>query len=172
MTTIVLADKSNIIRYDLRSLLDVHADFRIIGEAAGGWEAIQLVGRLKPNILILDWGMARRGRMEVLRRAQQRSPSTQIILFSLDWNESQFLDADESRDVELVQMARHALRPGGYLVIGDSEKPVPGSPSENGCPISRSIRSAAGLISSSACVVPSASISRSICWALLPSRLT
>ena len=36
MTTIVLADKSNIIRYGLRSLLDVHADFRIIGEAAGG----------------------------------------------------------------------------------------------------------------------------------------
>ena len=102
MTTIVLADKSNIIRYGLRSLLDVHADFRIIGEAAGGWEAIQLVGRLKPNILILDWGMARRGRMEVLRRAQQRSPSTQILLFSLDWNESQFLDADESRDVELI----------------------------------------------------------------------
>jgi DNA-binding NarL/FixJ family response regulator len=102
MTTIVLADKSNIIRYGLRSLLDVHADFRIIGEAAGGWETIQLIGRLKPNILILDWGLARRGRMEVLRRAQQSSPSTQIILFSLDWDESQFLDADESRDVELV----------------------------------------------------------------------
>ena len=29
-------------------------------------------------------------------------------------------------------MAREALRPGGALVIGDSEKPVPGSPSEHG----------------------------------------
>jgi len=102
MTTIVLADKSNIIRYGLRSLLDLHADFRIIGEAAGGWETIQSIGRLRPNVLILDWGLARRGRMEVLRRAQQRSPSTQIILFSLDWDESQFLDVDESRDVELI----------------------------------------------------------------------
>jgi len=100
--TIVLADRSNIIRYGLRSLLDVHTDFRIIGEAAGGWETIQVVGRLKPNVLILDWGLARRGSMEVLRRAQQRSPATQIILFSLDWDESQFLDADESRDVELI----------------------------------------------------------------------
>jgi SAM-dependent methyltransferase len=38
----------------------------------------------------------------------------------------------EERDRELVHMARRALRPGGCLVIGDSEKPVPGSPSENG----------------------------------------
>src|SRR5206468_7201412 len=82
--TIVLADRSNIIRYGLRSLLDVHTDFRIIGEAAGGWETIQVVSRLKPNVLILDWGLARRGSMEVLRRAQQRSLGTQIILFSLD----------------------------------------------------------------------------------------
>jgi DNA-binding NarL/FixJ family response regulator len=102
MTTIVLADKSNIIRYGLRSLLDLHADFRIIGEAAGGWEIIQCLGQLKPNVLILDWGLARRGKMEVLRRCQQRSPGTQIIVFSLDWDESQFLDVDESRDVELI----------------------------------------------------------------------
>jgi chemotaxis response regulator CheB len=100
--TIMLADRSNIIRYGLRSLLDVHADFRIIGEAAGGMETVQLVGHLRPKILILDWGLARRGGMEVLRRSQQRSPGSQIILFSLDWDESQFLTEDESRDVELI----------------------------------------------------------------------
>ena len=38
----------------------------------------------------------------------------------------------EERDRELVEMARAALRPGGALVVGDSEKPVPGSPSEQG----------------------------------------
>lgn len=38
----------------------------------------------------------------------------------------------EERDRELVRMARAALRPGGFLVVGDSEKPVPGSPSEHG----------------------------------------
>ena len=38
----------------------------------------------------------------------------------------------EERDRELVRMARAALRPGGVLVVGDSEKPVPGSPSEHG----------------------------------------
>jgi SAM-dependent methyltransferase len=38
----------------------------------------------------------------------------------------------EERNRELVRMARGALRPGGALVIGDSEKPVPGSPSEHG----------------------------------------
>jgi SAM-dependent methyltransferase len=39
----------------------------------------------------------------------------------------------EDRDRELCQMAREALRPGGYLVIGDSARPEPGEPvSEHG----------------------------------------
>jgi len=38
----------------------------------------------------------------------------------------------EERDRELVRMARAALRPGGVLAVGDSEKPVPGSPSGRG----------------------------------------
>jgi DNA-binding NarL/FixJ family response regulator len=102
MTTIVLADRSNIIRYGLRSLLDGYTDFRIVAEATGAWETIQVISQLKPNVLILDWGMARRGGMEVIRRIRLRSPGTQVILFSLDWKESQFLDVDESTDVELV----------------------------------------------------------------------
>jgi CheY-like chemotaxis protein len=102
MITIVLADRSNITRYGLRTLLDGHPDFRIVGEAAGPWETIQCLSQLKPNVLILDWSMARRGGMEVLRRLKHKSPSTQIVLFSLDWSESQFLDMDESKDVELI----------------------------------------------------------------------
>jgi 2-polyprenyl-3-methyl-5-hydroxy-6-metoxy-1,4-benzoquinol methylase len=38
----------------------------------------------------------------------------------------------QERNRELVRMARASLRGGGALVIGDSEKPVPGSPSEHG----------------------------------------
>jgi DNA-binding NarL/FixJ family response regulator len=102
MTTIVLADRSNIIRYGLRSLLDGHSDLRILAEAAGGWETVQCVSQMRPNVLIMDWGMARRGNMDVLRRVQSKSPSTQIILFSLDSVESQFLSIDESADVELI----------------------------------------------------------------------
>jgi DNA-binding NarL/FixJ family response regulator len=102
MITIVLADRSNIIRYGLRSLLDQYSDFRIVGEAAGGLEAIQFTNHLKPNVIIVDWALARRAKMEMIRRIQQRSPATQIILFCLDWDQSQFLDAEECRDLDLV----------------------------------------------------------------------
>jgi len=102
MTTIVLADRSNIIRYGLRSLLDGQSQLRIVAEAAGAWETVQCVSQLRPNVLIMDWGMARRANMEALSRVQQKSPSTRIILFSLDSSESQFLSADESSGVELI----------------------------------------------------------------------
>jgi SAM-dependent methyltransferase len=38
----------------------------------------------------------------------------------------------EERDRELCRMARAALRPGGYLVVGDSERPEPGSETRHG----------------------------------------
>ncbi len=102
MTTIVLADKSNLVRYGLRKLLDVHSDFRIVGEAATPWETVQRVAHLQPHVLVIDWLLTRRGSMEIMRRIRQRSPSIQVILFSLDWDQSQSLDADDLRDLELI----------------------------------------------------------------------
>ncbi len=123
MTTFVLADRSNIIRYGLRSLLDGHAEYRILAEAAGAWETVQCVSQMRPNVLIIDWGMARRGNLEVLRRVQDKSPSTQVILFCLDSGESQFISADESSDVELIYSTSIGSDVIRLILKGNSGRP-------------------------------------------------
>jgi DNA-binding NarL/FixJ family response regulator len=54
MISIVLADDHNIVRKGLQALLSTEADLKVVGEASDGLEALELVEKLKPDILVLD----------------------------------------------------------------------------------------------------------------------
>ena len=67
MTTIVLADDHHIVRQSLRVLLEAKTDFRIVGEAATGLEAVELIERLQPDVLVVDIMMPELNGLEVTR---------------------------------------------------------------------------------------------------------
>ena len=54
---IILADDHGITRQGLHSLLENEPDFEVIGEAENGREAIELVRKLQPDILLTDISM-------------------------------------------------------------------------------------------------------------------
>jgi DNA-binding NarL/FixJ family response regulator len=81
--TLVLVDDHPIIRQGLRHLLEAEPDFRIIGEAGDGVEALQLIERLKPNILVVDMMMPGLNGLEVLRQIKKISPTTRAIVLSM-----------------------------------------------------------------------------------------
>jgi len=83
MITIVLADDHRIVRQGLRALLEAEPDFRLIGEAGDGREAIRLVERLNPNVLILDLMMPGLSGLEVTHQVSQQWPQTRIIVLSM-----------------------------------------------------------------------------------------
>ncbi len=80
---IVVADDHQIFRDGLRALLVARSDFEVVGEAQDGLEAIDLVTRLKPEILILDLAMPGLHGIEVARRLHESSRSTRIIVLSM-----------------------------------------------------------------------------------------
>jgi DNA-binding NarL/FixJ family response regulator len=49
MTTIILADDHEIVRQNLRTLLEAEPDFQIVGEASDGLETTRLVKNLQPD---------------------------------------------------------------------------------------------------------------------------
>ena len=51
-TTILLADDHGVVRRGLRMLLEAEPDTEVIGETGDGLEALRLVERLKPTLLI------------------------------------------------------------------------------------------------------------------------
>ena len=57
LITIVFADPQDLVRSGIRCLLEVEPDFKISGEVADGLEAVNLVQRLKPRVLIVALGM-------------------------------------------------------------------------------------------------------------------
>ena len=65
--TIVLVEDHHIVRQALRVLLEAEPDFRIVGEAADGLEAIQLVESLEPDVVVLDLRLPGLSGLEVTR---------------------------------------------------------------------------------------------------------
>jgi DNA-binding NarL/FixJ family response regulator len=54
MTRLVVVDDQAMIRAGFRSLLNAEADLEVVGEAANGQEAIDIVGRLRPDVTLMD----------------------------------------------------------------------------------------------------------------------
>jgi len=79
---VVVADDEPEFRSWIRSLLDNSADFKVVGEAATGAEAVDLIPSLAPDLVIADMYMPEPDGLEVARYVQDLFPSTKAILVS------------------------------------------------------------------------------------------
>ena len=86
--TILLADDHPVVRKGLRALLESHADIQIIGEAGDGLEALHLVNRLKPDILVADVSMPGLNGLDVTKQVTQFSSHTRVIILSMHSTEA------------------------------------------------------------------------------------
>ena len=59
MLRVVIVDDEALVRAGFRMILEAQADIAVVGEAADGREAIELVGRLAPDVVLMDIRMPR-----------------------------------------------------------------------------------------------------------------
>jgi DNA-binding NarL/FixJ family response regulator len=78
--TIVLADDSARLRQLVRRTLAPLEEFRVVGEAADGSTALQLVVALIPDLLLLDLSMPKRDGLHVLAELAKRRLPTRVIV--------------------------------------------------------------------------------------------
>lgn len=125
MPTIVIADDHEVVRHGLRSLMRSDPEIRIVAEAADGQEAVRLVEKHRPDILVLDIVMPLMNGIEVTREATRICPRTRTIILSMHATESYVVDAlrngaagyvlKDSRSTELLEAIRHVLAGRRYL---------------------------------------------------------
>ena len=125
MISIVLADDHHIVRQGLRSLLETEADFKVVGEAADGFEALDLVAREKPDVLIVDVMMPGMNGLEVVRQVTKRKLRTRVIMLSMYSSEAYVLEAlrdgaaayvlKGARAEELIKAVREVVADRHYL---------------------------------------------------------
>jgi len=84
----VIADDHHLVRQGIRALLDSENDIQVIGEAQDGNEALELVDKSKPDVLVLDINMPRLDGIEVVRKVNELSVNTQVLILSMYSDES------------------------------------------------------------------------------------
>jgi len=100
---ILLVDDHPVVRQGLRTLLEGRSEWEVVGEASDGVEAVEKVGQLQPDVVVLDVTMPRMNGIEACRLIQQKTPGREIL----------FVTQHDS-----PQMMREALAAGarGYVV--------------------------------------------------------
>jgi DNA-binding NarL/FixJ family response regulator len=134
MPTIVLADDHPILRHGLRAVLEAEADFTIVAESGDGLETVQLVERLKPDMLVLDLMLPSLNGLEVARQVCQNCPQTRVVVLSVCADEPYVLEAlrhgvaayvlKGSGAPEVIRAVREVLAGRHYLGPQLSERAI------------------------------------------------
>jgi len=87
---VLIVDDHGIVRAGIRSLLDGQSDMEVVGEAAGGEEAIEKANELKPDLVLMDIAMPGMNGIEATRRIKEELPDTSVLVLSMHDDEEFF----------------------------------------------------------------------------------
>lgn len=79
---ILLVEDHKIVREGTRQLLELVPDFEVVGEAGDGVEALDLVDRLRPQVVLMDVRLPHMNGLEATRTIKQRHPQTLVLILS------------------------------------------------------------------------------------------
>lgn len=82
-TRILLADDHAVVRSGFRRIMDVQPDMEVVGEAANGKQAVEMSGKLNPDVAILDVTMPDLNGIEAARQISKLTPRVKILALSM-----------------------------------------------------------------------------------------
>ncbi len=106
---VVLADDHLVVRAGLKALLATTRDIEVVGEAANGSEAVALVARLKPQVVVLDLDMPVMDGVTATREIVKASPETKVLILTM-----------HTEDEHLVTLLEAGA--AGYLVKNAADR--------------------------------------------------
>ncbi len=80
--TIVLAEDHAIVREGIKILLETEADFKVVGEAVSGRQAVDMVHDLRPDVVVMDIAMPLLNGLEATRQIRKDVPKTKVVILS------------------------------------------------------------------------------------------
>jgi len=125
MIQVVIADDHTLVREGIRALLEKAGDIEVVGQAMDGEEAIELVARHAPEVLVMDINMPRLNGIHATERLRDSGASTAVVILSMYHDENLVRRALQSgargyvlKDAvtdELLLAIRAARHGGTYL---------------------------------------------------------
>ena len=84
---IVIAEDHTILRAGLRALLSSRKDIEVVGEAGDGREAVRIVDKLVPDLLLIDLSMPKMNGIEAIKEIKGRHPQIKVIVLTVHKSE-------------------------------------------------------------------------------------
>ena len=79
---VLIADDQALVRGGFRMILEAKEDMEVVGEAGDGAEAVELVARLQPDVVLMDVRMPDMDGIEATRRAVASGSSARIVILT------------------------------------------------------------------------------------------
>jgi DNA-binding NarL/FixJ family response regulator len=89
---VVLVDDHDLFRTGLRNLLEEQG-VQVIGEAAGGAEAVRIVRELAPDVVVMDLNMPGMTGVEATRQISNVAPLTRVVVLTISDQDADVMDA-------------------------------------------------------------------------------
>ena len=80
--SVMIVDDHEVVRKGIRAYLESTSDFRVVGEAASGREALELVAELVPDVILMDLIMPDMDGIKTTREIKKISPRSQIVVLT------------------------------------------------------------------------------------------
>ena len=129
---IILADDHVVVRQGLRSLIDQERDFLVIGEAGDGLQLLDLVEKLRPEVVLADIKMPNLNGIDAAEEIQRHFPDTHTVILSMHADRSYVERAMQAKvfgyvlkdeDIsEICKAIRQAAQGNRYLSEGVLKK--------------------------------------------------
>ena len=90
---LALVDDHQMVRVGLRTLLEAVLQFEVIGEAATAAEALELLPKLAPDVVLLDMRLPDGSGLEVCRQLRRLCPQVRVLMLTSYYNDDMVMDA-------------------------------------------------------------------------------
>jgi len=129
---IVLVDDHKLVRDGIRTILERSPDFRVVGEADNGADAVQLCKKTNPEVVLMDIGLPGMNGIEATTELLRYCPGVKVAILSMYDDENSVVSAIRSgarafvlkkaSSGELLDALRTVARGGSYLSSQVSDK--------------------------------------------------
>jgi DNA-binding NarL/FixJ family response regulator len=95
-TTVLLAEDHMIVREGFRKMLELEDDIEVVGEAQDGRQTVAMVGKLRPDVVLMDIAMPLLNGLEATRQVRKAFPATKVLMLSAHNDDAYVNNAAES----------------------------------------------------------------------------
>jgi len=109
--TVLLAEDHMIVREGFRKMLELEDDLEVVGEAQDGRQAVAMVKKLRPAVVLMDIAMPLLNGLEATRQVLKALPTTKVLILSAHSDDAYVKNATESGAVGflLKQTSSHVV---------------------------------------------------------------